>query len=237
MNVSSTPVTGGDPTATSSPGEQAALAGDRASLCRLLATLFRDAPGPELLRSMRGGALRDALEQSGVALDEAFFGSDIDALAERLAVDFAGLFLLPGTLISPHESVQLEGGSGLLRGPETAQVKRYYEVAGFLIDDATPMEPDHLSIELEFLGQLAAAEAEAWEAGDTGKAVDALRFQVDFLQRHLGRWAGPFLDRVERAAGSGFYREFARLTSGFVAELQQGLPAVVEGVGSHGATN
>ena len=227
----------GSPTRIGGGGHAAALSsGDRASLCRLLATLFRDSPGPELLRSLRGSDLRDALEKSGVTLEEEFFSGDVDTLAERLAVDFTDLFLLPGTLISPHESVQLEGGSGLLRGPETARVKRYYEAVGFIVDESSPMEPDHISIELEFLGHLASEEAEAREAGDGARAADALRYQADFLQRHLGRWAYRFLDRVERASGSDFYREIARLTSDFLTELQQQLPAAIEEVNIHGAS-
>ena len=218
---------GGWEAAASSPA-MARLTRDRASLCGLLATLFRRAPTWDTLLSLRSAELRNALIEAGMDLDDAFFTADVDALAEALAVEFAELFLLPGSMISPHESVQTKGGSGLLRGPETARVREYYEYVGFRVDDAIPMEPDHISIELEFLGHLTTEEAAAWEAGDLHKALDALRYQNDFLCRHLGQWAFGFLKRIQEGTGHGFYPEVARLATAFLEEQRDLLPQMIE---------
>ncbi|HEB55800.1 MAG TPA: hypothetical protein ENI98_05740 [Gammaproteobacteria bacterium] len=212
--------------AVSSPA-MIAEARDRAALIALLADLFRREPDQQMLASLRKAELREALSQAGMALEDSFFNDDIDALAEMLAVEYARLFLLPGTMISPHESVQIKRGSGLLRGPETARVREYYEYVGFEMEEILPMEADHISIELEFLSHLATEEANAWESGEHKKALDALRYQDDFLRRHLGQWGFDFLDRVEAAAGSGFYYELARLTAAFLKEQREQLPQMI----------
>ncbi len=183
-----------------------------AALLRLLAVFFREEPSPDILQTMRSPAMYKALTEAGMRLNEEFFTSELEQLAESLAVEFANLFLLPGSLISPHESVQVKGGSGLLRGPETACVKEYYEYVGFQMDEDCHMEADHVSIELEFMAHLAEEEASALKAGDDSKARDAVRYQDDFLCRHLGKWIFGFLSRIEQKTGSDFYREVVRLT-------------------------
>ncbi|WP_260294643.1 TorD/DmsD family molecular chaperone [Sedimenticola hydrogenitrophicus] len=226
MSTSSTQGSG-DRRVAASTLAMAGLARERAALYGLLATLFRHQPNQQLLLSLRSTELREALTLAGMNLDEDFFNADVDELSDELAVEFTHLFLLPGHLISPHESVQLKGGSGLLRGPETARVREYYTAVGFEIDPATPMEPDHVSIELEFLGHLAGEEASAWESGDSGKASDALHYQQDFLEKHPGRWLFDFLQKVESESGSDFYRGLARLTADLCAEQQELLPQLI----------
>jgi TorA maturation chaperone TorD len=115
----------------------------------------------------------------------------------------------------------------LLRGPETARVREYYERAGFAVDEQVKMEPDHVSIELEFLGHLAEREAEARERADHSRVSDLLHYQDDFLRRHLGRWAFDFLERVARRDASGFYRETGRLTGALLRDLQQAFPELL----------
>ena len=214
--------------ATAYAREMAELAKNRAALYDLLATLFRHNPSRQTLLSLRSEEMREALSLAGMRLPETFFSENVDKLTETLAVAFANLFLLPGRLISPHESVQRKGGSGFLRGPETAHVRDYYASVGFEVDRATPMEADHVSIELEFLGHLAAEEAKAWESDHPGKAGDALRYQEDFLNRHTGQWIFDFLARVESRDRSGFYRELARLTHDLCKEQLAYLPLLIK---------
>ena len=209
-------------------GEMAGMARERAALYALLATLFRHSPNRQILLTLRSAEMREALNLTGMALPERFFSMDVDELAEALAVAFTDLFLLPGRLISPHESVQRKGGSGLLRGPETVDVRDYYAVAGFEVDRMSPMEADHISIELEFLGHLCTEEAEAWEDGDASKASDALHYQEDFLNRHPSQWIFDFLARVEERDTSEFYGELAHLTRAVCREQQTTLAQLIK---------
>ncbi len=203
------------------------LAWERASLLSLLANLFRAKPNKEMLLALRTETLRDALSQAGMVLDEDFYSADIDALTESLSVQYTSLFLLPGSLISPHESVQLKGGSGLLRGPETSRVAEFYRYVGFQLDDAIPMEPDHICIELEFLSHLNEEEYSAWRDGRTGVALDALRYQNEFLNRHLCNWIFDFVEKIEEADRSGFYTQVAQMTSAFLNEHKRALPDLI----------
>jgi TorA maturation chaperone TorD len=210
------------------PGEMAEIARERAALYDLLATLFRNRPSRRTLLSLRGTEMREALRLAGMALPESFFSMDVEELTDSLAVAFTDLFLLPGHMISPHESVQRKGGSGLLRGPETVLVRDYYAAVGFEVDRATPMEADHVSIELEFLGHLCTEEAKAWESCDPAKAGDALRYQEDFLNRHPGQWIYDFLGRVEARDTSDFYRGLAHLTKAVCREQQSTLAQLIK---------
>ena len=201
---------------------------DSAFLLGLLATLFREKASQATLQVLREEGMSDALRQAGMELDERFFSLDVMELADSLAVEFTSLFLLPGSLISPHESVQLKGGSGLLRGPETAQVKEYYEMTGFEIHESVCMEPDHLSIELEYLRHLNEEAYAAWSSGDTNHALDALRYQKEFLEKHLCRWFPEFKRRIEEANISDFYQQVVQLTAAFLADQEAILPDLIE---------
>ena len=237
MNPSLTSSNSGGRKAAASSLAMAGLAQERAALYSVLATLFRCQPSRDTLLSLRTPELREALQQAGMALEEDFFDTDIEALADTLAVEYANLFLLPGVMISPHESVQLRGGSGLLRGPETARVREYYEYVGFHVDESTPMEPDHVSIELEFLGHLAAEETAAWDAQNVTTAIDALRYQNDFLRRHLGQWIYDFLKLIENNAEHVFYRELALLTAAMLEDQQESLPQFIAQLETRHATS
>ena len=221
-----------DHKSTVSAQAMAEQAEERSALYRLLATLFRSQPDLKTLRTLRSPELREALGEAGMTLPESFLEAEIEPLANELAVAFTDLFLLPGSLISPHESVQIKGGSGLLRGPETAAVRDYYEHVGFQVNESTPMEPDHISIEIEFLGHLAAAEAVAWAETHSVQALDAMRYQLDFLGRHLGRWVYSFLDRVAVRTENDFYSQWASLTAALLHEQQTQLPLLISEIES-----
>ena len=202
---------------STSPIDLARTAIERSKLYGLLATLFRHEPGQELIEELRRPAVRKVLADAGVELGDTFFGQAPAPLAEQLAVEYTHLFLGPGKHISPHESVQLKRGSGTLWGAETGVVKRFMQAAGYELDAAFSGIPDHLSVELEFLSHLAAREAEAWEVGDIEAVRAALGWQHRFLTNHLGKWAAHFCGKVEAAAETPFYSNFARLLRGFLA--------------------
>jgi len=199
----------------------------RARLLGLLASLFREQPSCELLKHLRKRELQAIFSELDVDLGVDFRTLPVEQLAEQLAVEFTELFLLPGYLISPHESVQVPGGKGLLRGPETTFVANYYKTAGFELDDSTPMEPDHVSIELEFFAHLATLEADSLQQENLAAVQQISCYQKDFLQRHLGRWSAVFLNKVADVTKAPFYREIALLTRDFLDQELDRLAGVV----------
>lgn len=127
-----------------------------------------------------------------------------------------GFFFGPGKHVSPHESVQLENGSGRLWGQETSIVKHFIEQAGFNYQNSFHGIPDHISIELEFLGQLASREAAALEKGDEQNATALRQWQFKFINEHLGQWLERFAQQVKLEASSKFYSAFTDLLNAFV---------------------
>ena len=59
-----------------------------------------------------------------------------------------------------------------------------------------PGEPDHASVELEFVAFLCQREAESWDCRDPDSALQSLAQQSAFLNSHLGLWLGLFARQV-----------------------------------------
>ena len=176
----------------------------RANVYRLLATVIRAPLTLRELRTLRDPAVLRGLAEAGVAL----------------VLDFTQLFHGPRGHHPPYESVQASGDEGELNGDITQAVRRFYVSAGLLFDDEYRELPDHLSVELAFMAELAEREAAARKEGDIASAKRRVREQCAFLKKHLGRWATVFGQLVANNAESVFYREFARLLTEFIdAEL------------------
>jgi putative dimethyl sulfoxide reductase chaperone len=191
-------------------------AGERGNLHGFLAAIFRGELTPDLLHRIQDADFRQALSGAGVQLDDDFLDRPEEQLLEDLAVEYAALFLGPGEHISPHESVHVEGGTGVLWGLETAAVQAFIEETGFVYDKDFTGLPDHISVELEFMGNLTALEAEAWRENDREQALRSVGLQNEFLSQHLLRWVPAFCAKVEAAAGLPFYGKFARLLADFM---------------------
>ena len=169
----------------------------------LFASLFREAPTVNLLQAIAK-----------------------DFSREEVAVEFASLFLVPGEgMIPSYESfycdtltidtstacsayfepeVSPQGLKGFLCGPSTRSVQKAYEAFGFELGPSFHDLPDHVSVELEFMGRLLGS----------GKEEEADRF----FREHLGRWIGLFLDKVAMQQVSSFYRSVAPSLKEFLAE-------------------
>ena len=199
------------------PDDLARTAMERAKLYGLLANLFRREPGPDLLNQLRDPGFHDLLSETGIDLGDEFFSDPLDDVRDRLQVEYTFLFLGPGKHISPHESVQLKRGRGILWGEETSIVKQFMAAAGFNLDETANEIPDHIGVELEFLSHLSTKEAEAWQAGDHQAAAAALGWQHRFVSNNIGKWVGRFCREVEAAAETPFYAEFAKLLRSFIA--------------------
>ena len=189
---------------------------ESSNLYGFLALVFRDELSAPILRQIRSPAFREALSEAGVALDAGFLHSPEETTLAELAVEYTALFLGPGGHVSPYESVQTEGGSGRLWGPETAEVKRFIEAVGFDYKPEFHGLPDHVSVELDFISALVGREAAAWRSGDLLEVMTCLDTAQNFLAAHLGNWAPIFCAKVADRAQHQFYRDIARLTANFL---------------------
>lgn len=185
----------------------------------LLATLFQEEPSQALLGQMKAPDFAKLMSELGIDLGEEFANGTEAELAEDLAVEYARLFLGPGSHISPHESVhhQKDGGDwGSLWGSETVKVKRFIESVGVEYAPRYTGMPDHISVELEFLQKLAQAEADALAKKDWERTRQALTLEQRFIDEHLSQWVPDFCDKISDRARLPFYREMAGLLNGFL---------------------
>ncbi len=203
------------------PEEMARMAMERNGLYGFLAAVFRSELTGDILGHLLDPRFQQDLAAVGVDVDAFSSLEPGDAPLNDLSLEFSRLFMGPGTHASPYESVHMGGAGGSLWGPETSAVKKFIERSGFTYDEGYHGLPDHISVELEFMAHLTSVEAEAWRVGDNDKAINCLRFQKEFLDRHLGRWAGQFSKKVEELAELPFYSEMAALTREFVAAENQ----------------
>jgi putative dimethyl sulfoxide reductase chaperone len=95
-------------------------------------------------------------------------------------------------------------------------VKDFIEDAGCSYRTDYNDLPDHISIELEFMRELTAREAQALDGGDAGKARELRRLQEKFLTRYMARWVPEFCGRVAAATEQQFFSSMAALTKDFI---------------------
>lgn len=173
-----------------------------------------DALGPET--AALAGAVRDAL--------------NTDSAGDRLAIEFTRLF---GGIsesyggLPPFESVVRTGNWG---GDTVLAVLAAY--AGAEIEpplpDASPV--DHLAAELRFLAIACHRESEAWRADDVRSAIDWVRRERDFIDRHVLRWVPAYCDEAAVLATSLFYKALLTLTPLACKLDREDIDAILESV-------
>lgn len=207
------------------PGE--GIAGERAACYRFLAGLCLGPPPDGLLAMISDGGIVRVLREDGASatvldpLSEMISRLEGRArLAEQLNAEYTALFVLPSGVI-PHESAWLDPmervGTRI-----TAEVASFYDRAGAFFLEGCKEMPDHLGIELDFMGFLCGVERELEAGGnDDGALVRCIGFESEFLEGHLARWADRCCVEIGKNATSGFYRAFAHLASDFVRDEQE----------------
>ena len=206
------------------PESAARTAEEVSQLYGFLAALFRQEIDSRMLCELRSPVVAASLAEAGVALGPRIAEGPESEVLEELAVEYAALFLGPGEHVSPYQSVYAEGGKGTLWGEQTVAVRRYIEAAGFEYSGTHAGIPDHLSVELEFMSELARREAEAWARGEPAAAANCLEYQQEFMAQHLGSWVFRFCERVVETAGLPFYRDVATLTAAFLDGEREDIP-------------
>jgi TorA maturation chaperone TorD len=191
----------------------------RGNVYGLLASLFREEVSPEFLQQIKDPKFLKVLTDLGADFPPDFFLTPDVELLENLAVEYTRLFLGPGKHISPHESIhhQKDGASwGQLWGDSTVDVKRFIETAGLEYHGDYNGMPDHISVELEFMQQVALRKEQALKEGDLEGAEHCQKIEKKFIKNHLSPWVPDFCKKIIDQAELPFYREVAALTKSFI---------------------
>jgi TorA maturation chaperone TorD len=149
-----------------------------------------------------------------------------EKLLENLAEEYAALFLVPGG-IPPYESARVHG---MLNQKPAWEAEEFYRRCGLVIGEECRILPDHLGMEMEFMGYLADKEACAQLDGDEEEALKWSGLQFEFFQDHIGRWAFGFLEDMAKYAFHPFYKGIGSLTMKFL-EVEQEHLVVIRKIG------
>lgn len=132
---------------------------------------------------------------------------------DRLACDFADIYLTHGLRIAPSGSVWLTE-EHLERQQPMFDVRAWYEHYGIAVPDWRCRADDHIVHELQFVQHLLGL-------GDS----DALADAALFMDRHLLPWVPDFCRAIEARAETAFHRAAARLSRAVLEVLRQWLEA------------
>lgn len=188
---------------------------ERSHIYSLLSQLYREEPDLELLKKLKDPALLSVLAGLGLKIGAYLDSKPLKKLVEELAVEYTYLFLGPGKHVYPYESAYTPGG-GQHSLKASAEIKRIIQSTGLDYHPDFTSQPDHISVELEFMARLTQGEAEAREKGLSKKTKEFLQFEGKFLKEHLSSWTEEFLDQITKTARLLFYPEVAKLTSGYL---------------------
>lgn len=207
--------------------ENIETAEQRSNIYGFLSLIYKTEVTENLLNKIKEtGMLSTLINEMETSFEDDFLHRPDKELIEDLAVEYARLFLGPGKHISPHESVHHErddGDWGQLWGADTVAVKKFIETSGLEYHSDYKGLPDHIGVELEFMGEVIKREAGAWKNNDPEGALYCIKIEKKFIEEHLAGWVPVFCDKVIVQAESSFYREIAKLTKNFLENEAGGI--------------
>lgn len=146
----------------------------------------------------------------------------------RLRSEYSGLFEVGSQ--GPPAPIREDLQTGQRAGTRE-EVVRFYDYFGYVLDEKFAWQPDHLSVELEFMHYLCFREAES--AGEAG-ALSFQLAQADFAERHL-RWVPQLAANVDAlAAGSLYARAVTAVRDFIAADLEWQMATISDSGGSAG---
>jgi TorA maturation chaperone TorD len=192
-----------------------ALLHDRELDRELIHALWRDCYEDFLGLRLQGGRAAHALGLLREGLTE--IPTELcQATLDRLAADYADIYLTYGLRASPCESVWLDDDNLTLQEP-TFRVRAWYRRYGLAVADWRKRSDDHLVYELRFLAHLLDGEAEAADLTEVAR----------FMDEHPLRWVPRFAERVAGRCGTQFYAGLALLTAAYLDELRDLLAELI----------
>ena len=197
---------------------------DKAKIYELFANIFSIEPGVDFLELLQLEENEEIFRSYELDPFSDIRHLSIEQQAETLAIEYARLFLAPGRLASPYESMQC--GENRLWGKTTVEVNKIYKKFGFELDEDFKDPPDHLSVELSFLAQLSRLENKYTSKGLIEERAGVLEVKKFFLKNHVLNWFTRFKDDVNQNAELSYYKDTVNLLDVFLSEENKGLNSV-----------
>jgi len=189
---------------------------ERARVYGFFSAVFAREPTQEAIEAFRAGEIAARLEGLGATDALRSLSGDPGRVAEKLALEYARLFIGPRPLLPPYQSCRSGEGKGRLWSKETSRVYRHVKDLGLDFGKAYRGIPDHIALVLELVQLLLEEEAAAIEAGERDRAARIGRARLLVFEDHVEPWARRFFMDVERETDHSFYEAMARLAARFL---------------------
>lgn len=205
---------------------------ERTYLYKSLSELLKGKPHEQLLETIIGERFRGLGEMVGEEFELVKGG-------HKLICDFLEEYENPkeikNMLHKEYEKILQGAGFALQRNYETTEKKDilesltgFYERENWAPPEGHPREPDHISVQCEFMFYLCARNRKAIINRRANTVHKNLRLQRDFLYKHVYNWFPKFGEELYKKAESKFYRGVAELTKGFIVVDKEVFATVME---------
>jgi len=187
-------------------------------------------PGPELVEELRSGHLGETLEiaigdhpssqrlsAAAAALRLLLRPDRREATASAAVVQFDRLFPPAGKLAAPPYEAEYGPAHIFQKADLLADVAGFYRAFSLELGSAAKERPDHLALELEFLGFLLEKEAYALLQADSELATLTAEARGKFVTSHLGCWVGGFARALAREMPPPLYQAWTAFLEAVVA--------------------
>jgi len=198
-------------------------------------------PDEALFRRLACGSLLAEVEQVRCALLDGTCTGEADAALEALKceterVAAAGLPTLEeeydttfghaAAVDHPPHEMHYTAGNLFQQTHDLSDVNGFYRAFGVDVPTASHERPDHVGIEMEFLGLLCVKEASAVRDGLTAQRSTTQAAQRRFLAEHLGGFVPALHRQIEERGRSSFYCAVLRFASALIDEdcVRLGIP-------------
>jgi TorA maturation chaperone TorD len=199
------------------------LAQSRSGMYRFLASIFLEKPVAEFVAHLKSGELYKTLSSQvpsegelnefsdGLRGIEGYSKNNRDRpfkeLQLELEVEWTRLFRGISDESSPpppYESVY--EGEGRIMGEHAVDVMADYAKGMVEVSRDLGEAPDHIGVELEFMGLLCEKESVAWSKRDFKTAVEHLEMEKGFLGKHLTKWMPKLCKEVAGKDRLGIFK-------------------------------
>ncbi|MFQ5998022.1 MAG: molecular chaperone [Candidatus Bathyarchaeia archaeon] len=161
--------------------------------------------------------MKSGLEKAQLVLEGNL--SRLQEMSNRLSSSYTKLFRglsKKHSPLPPYESVYVE--KEILWGNCTVDVLHLYNVAGFHVSpDLGNEPPDHIALELAFMGSLCRQESDALRRHEKNETLKISIMELDFLKDHLLSWMPVMRQSIARFDELGFYSGILELIEGWIA--------------------
>jgi len=135
-------------------------------------------------------------------------------LAEYINPDFVNLSILH---LIPYESFYVRDDQMIETGGANP-VTDMYSAYNFMVDyeASRTVSSDHIGIEFEFMHHLCLAESKALDEGEMLSVAEIRAVELEFLQKHLVKWAPLYLINMKYEARTPLYYDAAEMALEFL---------------------